>query len=214
MLRRGIQVAVLALLTCGLIDPVFAVRGQPTPSVLATDGYIVKFKTSASRVAQSNALTTAGVRTIERFALVDGLSHVDIVAGQNSTNAVGILTSNPSIEYIEPNYLVSVARTPNDPEFSMQYALDNQGQSGGMANADINATQAWDIHTGNNVTIAVIDSGLDYNHPDISKNVWTNANEIPGNGIDDDNNGFVDDIRGWDFANNDNDPSDDHGHGT
>lgn len=81
----------------------------------------------------------------------------------------------------------------------------------------IKAPEAWAQGvTGAGITVAVIDSGIDYNHPDLQGNIWTNANEIPGNGIDDDNNGFIDDIRGWNFVNNTNDPYDDalDGHGT
>src|SRR6185369_5814767 len=78
----------------------------------------------------------------------------------------------------------------------------------------INAPAAWNITTGGSVKVAVIDSGVDYNHPDLAANVWTNPGEIAGNGVDDDHNGFIDDTRGWDFVNNDNNPMDDNGHGT
>lgn len=213
MLRRSIGIIALALLCC-FTSTVYGVRGQATVSSAVADGYIIKFKQTASRAVQSNALRTAGVRAVEQFALVKGLTHAQTLAGQGANNALSILNQNPAIEYIEPNYLVSIAQVPNDPQFSQQYALDNQGQMGGLVNADIDATLAWDIHTGNDVIIAIIDSGVDYNHPDLAANIWVNSNEIPGNGFDDDNNGFVDDVRGWDFANNNNDPADDHGHGT
>ena len=62
--------------------------------------------------------------------------------------------------------------------------------------------------------VAVVDSGLDYNHPELAGRLWTNTHEIPGNGIDDDNNGFIDDVMGWDFYDDDNDPMDESGHGT
>ncbi|MFM6602958.1 MAG: S8 family serine peptidase, partial [Microcystis panniformis] len=86
---------------------------------------------------------------------------------------------------------------------------------GGTPDADIDAPEAWDIQTGNpNLVIGVIDTGVDYNHPDLASNIWTNPGEIAGDGIDNDGNGYIDDIHGWDFAYNDNDPSDVHGHGT
>jgi len=99
------------------------------------------------------------------------------------------------------------------------WGLNNIGQTGGTIDADIDAPEAWDVTTGDsNLVIAIIDSGLDMSHPDIAANLWTNPGEIPGNGIDDDGNGYIDDVHGWDFTGNDNDPTDDvaacGGHGT
>ncbi|WP_110543398.1 S8 family serine peptidase, partial [Microcystis aeruginosa] len=129
--------------------------------------------------------------------------------------------SNPIFEYIEPDYIVTKgtispqATFPNDPSFNQLWGLHNTGQSGGTADADIDAPEAWDIQTGDpNLVIGVIDTGVDYNHQDLVGNIWTNPGEIAGDGIDNDGNGYIDDIRGWDFAYNDNDPSDVHGHGT
>jgi len=79
----------------------------------------------------------------------------------------------------------------------------------------IEAPAAWDVVTGSQaVAIAVVDSGLDFTHPDLSGKLWVNPGEIAGNGLDDDNNGYIDDVSGWDFVNDDSDPGDDHGHGT
>ena len=104
---------------------------------------------------------------------------------------------------------------PNDPNFNEQWALDNTGQTGGTPDADIDAPEAWDIETGNpDVVIAMIDSGVDYTHPDLNSNLWENENEIPDNGIDDDGNGYVDDYHGYNFFNNNSDLLDNHGHGT
>src|SRR5262249_24208374 len=101
------------------------------------------------------------------------------------------------------------------PSFSSEWGLNNTGQSGGTPDADIDAPEAWDTATGTGrVTVAVIESGIDYNHPDLAANIWTNPGEIPGNGIDDDHNGYVDDVHGYDFVNNDGDPMDDNSHGT
>jgi subtilisin family serine protease len=104
---------------------------------------------------------------------------------------------------------------PNDPSFGRLWGLDNNGQSGGLAGADIDATRAWDVTTGSrSVVVAVIDTGVDYRHTDLAANVWRNPGEVAGNGVDDDRNGFIDDVHGWDFANGDGDPLDDEGHGT
>jgi subtilisin-like proprotein convertase family protein len=103
---------------------------------------------------------------------------------------------------------------PNDPSFGSLWGLSNNGSQGGLLNADINIEPAWALGTATSIVTAVIDTGVDYTHPDLASNIWTNTDEVAGNGIDDDGNGFVDDVRGWDFVNNDSDPMDDNGHGT
>lgn len=103
---------------------------------------------------------------------------------------------------------------PNDPEFANQWHLQNTGQSGGTAGIDANVVTAWNTFRGAGVQIAVVDTGVSVAHPDLQPNVWVNPNEIGGNGIDDDGNGLIDDINGWDWNNNDNNPtpqSSDHG---
>lgn len=106
---------------------------------------------------------------------------------------------------------------PNDPMFGDLWGLHNTGQSGGVADADIDAPEAW-AAAGNypRTVIAVIDDGVDWQHQDLRANIWTNPREIAGNGIDDDNNGRVDDVNGWDMVSNDNDPTPTEGnsHGT
>lgn len=154
------------------------------------------------------------------------------------------LKNNPEIEYAEPNYIYEIAVMPkssegpikhldaspftdskqmlnDDPLFDKLWGLRNTGSNepqgkSGVEGADINALKAWDITKGSHqVKIAVIDTGVDYNHPDLQGNVWVNQAELNGlPGVDDDNNGYIDDIHGYDFAYNDNDPMDGHGHGT
>lgn len=119
------------------------------------------------------------------------------------------------VEYAEPNYIVHTTLISNDPDFSQLWALDNSGQTTGTLGADISAPEAWDIQTGDSsVIIAVLDSGADYNHQDLAANMWRNPGEIANNGLDDDGNGFIDDVRGWNFVGDNNDPFDDNSHGT
>lgn len=120
-------------------------------------------------------------------------------------------------DYVEPDYIVAACREPNDARFvdDTLWGLRNRGTDGGSFGADIDAVRAWDITTGStNVIVAVIDSGIRYTHRDLALQMWRNPNEIPGNGIDDDGDGYVDDVFGINAANNSGDPVDEYGHGT
>jgi subtilisin family serine protease len=118
------------------------------------------------------------------------------------------------IEWAEPDYIEYPTVVPNDPRFDLQWHLQ-QLTSDPNRRADIHATEAWDLTTGSpTVVIAVIDAGVDVDHPDIANHIFVNPGEIPDNGIDDDGNGFVDDVSGWDFTRRDNDPEDETGHGS
>lgn len=102
-----------------------------------------------------------------------------------------------------------------DPSLAAQWALNNVGQAGGVPDADIDAFEAWQVTTGSrNVVVAIVDSGIDFTHPDLAANIWTNPREVAGNGCDDDGNGYIDDVHGWDFVENDNTPQDGFYHGT
>ena len=124
-----------------------------------------------------------------------------------------------AIAYAEPDYLVHAIETvPDDARFDELWGMHNTGQTGGKADADIDAVEAWDISTGHRrILVGVIDTGIDRAHPDLIPNLWVNPGEagpLATNGVDDDGNGFVDDWRGWDFAENDSNPHDGHFHGT
>ncbi len=131
--------------------------------------------------------------------------------------------TTPYVEYAEPNFIgEGHATRPNDPRFGEQWALENTGNNapdpshGGSpkAGADIDAPKAWGLGKGSDgIVVGILDSGIDWNHPDLDARIWLNADD-PINGVDDDKNGYKDDYRGWDFVNNDNNPMDDHGHGT
>jgi hypothetical protein len=145
--------------------------------------------------------------------------HVKLPAGLGVEKALEMLRGESSVDYAEPNYFrYATKTTPDDLGFGLQWGLHNMGQevneTTGTEDADIDALEAWDSATDcGGIVIAVIDSGIDYDHEDLLDNMWSNPDEIP-NGDDDDGNGYVDDVRGWDFVDNDNDPMDTHGHGT
>jgi subtilisin family serine protease len=142
------------------------------------------------------------------------------------------LREQPEVLYAEPDYRIQLdpveselsgeiagsegpGKFPVDPGFGLLWGLNNTGQEGGTPDADIDAPEAWLLQTGApEVVVAVIDTGVDYDHEDLADNMWVNLGEIPENGLDDDGNGYVDDIHGWDWVNNDRDPDDDHDHGS
>lgn len=137
------------------------------------------------------------------------------------------LRQSPSVAWAEPNYIYHAAKVPSEPFFQSTGAWgQNYDDLWGLKKID--AEHAWDLSEGAGALVAVIDTGVDYNHPELSMNIWSNSREIAGNGVDDDGNGFIDDVRGWDFTTctkvgtfgcssskkPDNDPMDGNGHGT
>ncbi len=146
-----------------------------------------------------------------RVKLSAGQTVGDAIAGNWGARDKRILA-------VEPNYRLRITRSPNDVRYLELWGMNNTGQTGGKIDADIDAPEAWDIATGvpegSDVIVGVIDSGIDYLHPDLADNMWVNPGEIPDNGIDDDDNGYIDDVHGYDFYQYDGNPSDPAGHGT
>lgn len=134
--------------------------------------------------------------------LVDGL-RVARVRAEDTLAAIAALRERADVLYAEPNYVRRKEALPNDPRFAEMWSLKNTAQFGGQIGADIDAERAWDVTIGSrNVVVGIIDEGVDVNHPDLRDNIWRNPAEA-ANGVDDDGNGFVDDVHGWDFFHND-----------
>jgi subtilisin family serine protease len=188
---------------------------------------IVKFKRNAFSVAsilQSSGVTRSQKISSNGAILVSfkgghGFKETDLMTKARE------LAARSDVEYVEANTILRSNDTvPNDADFSKLYGMHNTGENGGKAGADIKAVKAWDITTGSkDVVVAVIDTGINYEHPDIKPNYWNNPGEMgldsegkdkSTNEIDDDGNGYVDDFRGWNFVADSNDPMDDQSHGT
>lgn len=185
---------------------------------------LVKFRPDVPEPDRQAVRDLMEARVMRVFRSI-GVEHWRLPEGADTEASVRRLTALPEIEYAEPNYVYAPQAVPNDPDFGLLWHLHNTGQwvngSAGTPGADISAAAAWDVETGDpGMVIAVIDSGVAYEHPDLIQNVWTNGGEIPDNGLDDDGNGYADDVHGWDFVNDDNNPSDyskdlyGDGHGT
>jgi len=165
------------------------------------------------KLSDASATTAATLAMRTGMSVQDTIPQLGIVvieapgAGTSeelATTAAALETS-PAVEWAEPNYTFTLDATPNDPSYTTQAPYLNR----------LEMPAAWDYTTGqSDVIIAVLDTGVYMNHPDLASGIWTNPREIPGNGMDDDGNGFIDDVHGWNFALNNNAVADDHGHGT
>ncbi|MHC4475609.1 MAG: S8 family serine peptidase [Planctomycetota bacterium] len=159
--------------------------------------------------------------TIEReYQILPGLCLVKLPVNVRVTDALVSFNNTAGILYAQPNYELTVDSNqqylPDDIRFDELWGMHNTGQTGGTPDADIDAPEAWYIRNdASDIIVAVIDTGVDYTHPDLASNMWINEAEYNGTpGVDDDENIYVDDIYGYDFCNNDEDPKDDNSHGT
>jgi len=197
-----------------------ATKGAPVPDRpdAIPDEILVRFKPARAQAAIDDLQARRKIRVVRSKELARiGWHRIKVAPGRPLKDAVEACRTSPDVLFAEPNYRVHALqgrRLPNDPRVGELWGMDNTGQTGGTADADIDAPEAWDMLATSTVVVAVIDTGVDASHPDLAANIWTNAGEVAGNGVDDDGNGFVDDVHGWDFAYGDNDPADGDGHGT
>ncbi len=174
---------------------------------------LIHFKTTEPIHLEADAYGK-GVDVVKTFDVTPGTFLATIDPKVDYAKTLDALLSDPAVGSVHQNFYAQFEKAPNDPRYSTQWGLNNTGANGGVAGADIDAELAWNYNTGTGKTIvAVLDSGIDYNHPDLAANMWKNPGEIPGNGVDDDKNGYVDDVYGSDFDGS-SDPMDTGGHGT
>ncbi len=232
------------------------------PGVHREAALLVQFRADASAAAVSGTQLGRG------WEIAPGLREVSVQPGTDYLAALAAYKEHPDVLFVEPDFRVTLNVLPSDPAFDLLYGLDNQGQTGGTPDADIDAPEAWDVTTGSHsVVVAVIDTGVDYSHPDLYRNIWINQDEIPSairanladidgdgritfvdlndpvnqgagkitdlnangridggdlihnssgweNGQDNGAGGRIDDLIGWNFVTNTNDPRDDHFPGT
>src|SRR3990170_2284243 len=176
---------------------------------------LVRFRPGVTKPFIGYAHAALNARVVKTYRTLENLQLVRLPEGVSVDEAIKIYQENPDVLYAEPNYIWHALVNPNDPSFGSLWGLHNTGQSGGTVDADIDAPEAWDLSTGSsNVVVTVIDTGIDYNHQDLSANMFRNTDDCNSNGVDDDGNGFVDDCYGIDTVNGGSDPRSDHTHGT
>jgi subtilisin family serine protease len=190
----------------------------PAPALAAEGDVIVRYRAAADASERADTRRDADVVREAGLPLAN-TELVDPEAGVSAARAAAELSRDPDVLYAEADVPRRALAVPSDRLFRAQWGLENVGQTvggaSGTADADIDAPEAWDLTTGSpGVIVAVIDSGVDILHPDLAPNVFRNVRETAGNGVDDDRNGFVDDVNGWDFVAGDAAPLDENGHGT
>lgn len=231
---RNVRVLLALVATC-----LAGSAGAALPDSITLGGHeahptriLAQFKETVVAAASGSALEQLGSKIVWQSRLVPGL----VVLGDASVSAaaqgaapseevvraqllnrMNALALSGMFKYVEPDYTVHLNLTPNDQSFvdGTLWGLQNLGQKGGVPGVDIDAVRAWDLTTGStNVIVAVIDTGIRYTHNDLTSQMWINPGEIPGNGIDDDGNGYVDDIYGINAITDTGDPMDLGDHGT
>ncbi len=210
--ERKVQVRSRQLLVCLSIPPTEWSMTKSKSDEIRQWSFLIPRKSHGQRPRAAYRQHTP---SLEQWIVVELPPEISLL------NAIHQLQNHAAVIHVEPNYQVELVQAtpddllPNDFYFDRSWGLNNTGQFEGTVDADIDLPEAWSLGTGSrDVKVAVIDTGIDFFHPDIRDNLWVNPDEIPGNGMDDDQNGYVDDVYGFDFVSDDGDPFDDQGHGT
>jgi len=226
---------IFSFLICSATETgaIAAIRARLTQQHAPGELVVKTRQSGAKRLLQSNAITTLQSRLgahsvidVKPFKTDRELLKLRMAKDEDVSKAVAILSAEPSVEYAEPNYMFYVLDDgiPNDPDFVKTWGIHNTGQKDaagqiGTPGADIRVLPLWQqgFRGSRNIVAAVIDTGIQWDHPDLAANLYSNlgeAGDLATNGQDDDGNGFVDDLHGWNFARNNKDSNDDHGHGS
>jgi subtilisin family serine protease len=212
-LALGAMTALVPAGTAGAADPI----GTAEEQRYAPGQVLVRYEPGTSSSERAAVRDEAGV-ALERRLNVTRVELLDLDGGVSVPEALAELRADPDVAFAEPDYVYTLAEAiPDDTMFQTHlWGLRNTEQFDGIADADIDATDAWDVETGSpSVVVAVVDSGVSLTHPDMDDNIWQNEQEVLGSPtVDDDGNGKEDDANGWDFVDEDNDPTDEEGHGT
>jgi subtilisin family serine protease len=213
MKKYAVLCVCLALFSVLLVPrkTVYSQAREVTKRAYVEGEIIVKFKESAEPVLDDQIpeqifnIKGARIETLSR-KMHGSISRIHLNGNISVEEAVAQAKADSRVEYAEPNYLLyATDTTPNDTYFTRLWGMSNTGcvTCDGTSRADIGATRAWDITTGSDdLVVGVIDTGIDLSHPDLAPNAWVNPNEIAGNNIDDDGDGYVDDVNGWNFFTN------------
>jgi len=199
-------------------DPVVV---RPPDGPAYREGRILVIPKPGRAVALGRLHSQMGARLRKTFPRLANIHVVELPRGLPARDAIARYRQSGHVAVVELDYWIEASTNPNDPSFTdgTQWHLNNIGQAGGLVDADIDAPEAWNIRNSvsNNIIVAVIDSGIRMSHQDLTNNLWINSGEIAGNALDDDGNGYVDDIHGINtvpLTGTTGNPSDDYGHGT
>lgn len=223
--------AVFAIATATAASPETVSLGK-RPALAAR--VLARFKVDTGAEARETVLTGQRARVAKEYSQVPGLVALELLPepkpnlvvpgadkggdpGKALLKRIAALQATGAFVYVEPDYMVRIQATPSDSAYQdgTLWGLNNTGLNGGVAGADIQAEEAWNITTGSpNVIVGVIDTGIRYTHQDLLARMWTNPGEIAGNGQDDDNDGFVDNVHGINAIIGSGNPMDDNDHGT